>query len=187
MSSRFNFIPTVLSGVWIAEREMFEDNRGALGRIFCAEEFSKIGLEKPIVQVNYSLTRTKGNVRGLHFQYPPHTETKIVSCLKGKILDVAVDLRHGSKTFLLWHGEILSSENRRSMFIPEGFAHGFQALTDNCEMVYFHSGFYVPESESGINVEDKRIAIDWPLPVSGLSERDRNLIFLTDDFQGIVL
>jgi len=187
MSSRFHFKSTPLSGVWVAERKMFEDNRGVFGRLFCSKEFREVGLDKPIVQINHSITRIKGSVRGLHFQCPPHAETKIISCLKGEIFDVAVDLRHGSKTFLAWHGEILSAENQRSMFIPEGFAHGFQALTDNCEMVYLHSEFYVQESESGISVEDKRIAIKWPLPVSGLSERDRKYVGVTADFKGIAL
>ena len=187
MSSRFLFTPTPLSGMWIAERKILEDGRGAFSRMFCADEFREIGLNRPIVQINHSVTRMKGTVRGLHFQHPPHAETKIVSCLQGEVFDVAVDLRQGSKTFLSWHGEKLSAENRKSIIIPEGFAHGFQALTDHCELVYLHTEFYAPEVETGFNVKDKRLGIDWPLPISDLSERDKNHAFIKDDYAGVLL
>ncbi len=187
MSDRFSFTQTTLSGVWLAERKILEDNRGTFGRLFCADEFRKIGFNKPIVQINHSITKTKGTVRGLHFQLPPHAETKVVTCFKGEVFDIAVDLRKGSKTFLSWHGEKLSAENQKSMIIPEGFAHGFQTLTENCELVYFHTEFYVPKVEGGFNVEDKRISIHWPLPISGLSDRDRSHAFVTDNYDGITL
>jgi dTDP-4-dehydrorhamnose 3,5-epimerase len=187
MNGRFSFSPTTLPGVLLAERKVQEDVRGAFGRLFCAEEFRKAGMARPVVQINYSTTRVKGTVRGLHFQYPPHAETRVVSCLKGEVFDVAVDLRHGTSTFLSWHGEKLSAANRRSLIIPEGFAHGFQTLTDDCELVYFHTGFYVPEAEGGLNVMDKRMGIDWPLPVSVLSERDRGHVFVKDDYDGVSL
>lgn len=187
MSGRFSFIQTDLSGVWVLERKALEDTRGAFSRLFCADELRKIKVEKPIVQVNHSVTKTKGTVRGLHFQYPPHAEMKIVSCLKGEIFDVAVDLRRGSKTFLCWHGERLSAKNRRSLVIPEGVAHGYQTLTDDCELIYFHTGFYVPEAEGGLNVQDKRIGIDWPLPIAGLSERDQGHAFVQDGYGGVLL
>jgi dTDP-4-dehydrorhamnose 3,5-epimerase len=185
MSGRFSFTQTSLSGLWVAQREVFEDSRGVFSKLFCADEFQKVGIDKPITQINHSITRLKGTVRGLHFQHPPHVETKIVSCLKGEIFDVAVDLRNGSKTFLSWQGERLSAKNQRSLIIPEGFAHGFQALTSDCELVYLHTGFYVPEADGGLNVEDKRIGIAWPLPISGLSERDKTHAFVSDDYDGI--
>lgn len=187
MSDRFIFSQPSIPGLWFAERKVFEDNRGVFSKLFCTEEFFKIGINKPIVQINHSVTRIKGTVRGLHFQYPPHAEIRIISCLRGVVFDVAVDLRKGSKTFLSWHGEKLSPENRKSLIIPEGFAHGFQTLTDDCELIYLHTGFYVPESEGGFNVEDKRIAVDWQLPVSGLSERDKNLPFINDAYEGVAL
>lgn len=187
MSERFVFTQTPLSEVWIAERKVLEDNRGAFSRLFCADEFREIGFDKPIVQINHSITRKKGTVRGLHFQHPPHAEAKIVSCFKGEVFDIAVDLRHGSRTFLSWHGERLSGENQKSIIIPEGFAHGFQTLTDHCEMVYLHTAFYAPAAEGRFNVEDKRIAINWPLPISDLSERDSVHAFVADNYEGITL
>ncbi len=187
MNERFIFTQTPLSEVWIAKRKIFKDNRGVFSRVFCADEFRKIGLDKPIVQINHSITRIKGSVRGLHFQYPPHAETKIVSCLKGEVFDVAVDLRHGSGTFLSWHAERLSAENQKSIIIPEGYAHGFQTLTDHCEMIYLHTAFYAPDAEGGFNVEDKRIGVNWPLPISDLSERDSVLAFVADHYEGITL
>ena len=124
---RFDFIPTPLSHLKLVQRKTIEDHRGFLSRFYCADEFRMAGITKPIAQINHALTRKKGAVRGLHFQHPPHAETKLVSCLKGEIWDVAVDIRSGSPTFLQWHGEILSEANRKSMLIPEGYAHGFQA------------------------------------------------------------
>ena len=184
MSRWFIFTQASLPGVWIAQRNVLEDDRGSFGRVFCAVEFEEIGLNKPIVQINRSITRMKGSVRGLHFQRPPYAETKIISCIKGEVFDVAVDLRHNSKTFLSWHGEILSSKNNKTIVIPEGFAHGFQTLTDDCELLYFHTGLYTSEAEGGLNVEDQRIGINWPLPVNGLSERDRSFVFISDDYTG---
>jgi len=187
MSGRFSFTQTSLSGVWVAQRNAFEDSRGFFSRLFCADEFRKAGIDQPITQINHSMTRLKGTIRGLHFQYPPYAEFRIVSCLKGEIFDVAVDLRNGSKTFLSWHGERLSAQNQKSFVIPKGCAHGFQALTDDCELVYFHTGFYVPEKDGGFNVEDKRLGIDWPLPIGGISARDKSHVFINDDYDGVFL
>lgn len=187
MNKRFIFTPTPISGLLIAERKAFGDDRGSFARLFCADEFKEFGLNKPILQINHSVTRMKGATRGLHFQYPPYSETKIISCLKGEVFDVAVDLRNGSKTFLSWHAEKLSAESPKSIIIPEGFAHGFQTLTDGCELVYFHTGFYAPEFEGGLNVEDKRVGVRWPLPVIGLSDRDKNYAPLEDNFSGVLL
>lgn len=184
---RFDFIPTPLAGLLLVQRKVTEDQRGFLSRFYCVEDFRGAGINKPIAQINHTYTRKQGAVRGLHFQYPPHAEAKLVSCLKGEILDVAVDLRRGSPTFLHWHGEILSAANRRSMLIPEGCAHGFQALTDDCEMIYLHTAAYHPEAEGALNVADPRLGIAWPLPLEDLSGRDRAHPFIGSDFQGIVL
>lgn len=185
--SRFDFIPTPLIGLVLVQRKTLEDQRGFLSRLYCAEEFRGAGIDKPIDQINHTLTRKKGAVRGLHFQYHPYSETKLVSCLKGEVFDVAVDLRHDSPTFLHWHGEILSAENRKSLIIPEGYAHGFQALTEDCELIYLHTMAYHSEAEGALNVVDPRLNIAWPLPVSDLSERDSNHPFISSDFQGIIL
>lgn len=185
--SRFDFIPTPLVGLILVQRKAIEDHRGFLSRFYGIEEFCEAGINKPIAQVNHTLTRKKSAVRGLHFQYTPHSETKLVSCLKGEILDVAVDLRHDSITFLHWHGEILSSANCKSLLIPEGYAHGFQALTENCELIYLHTAAHHPEAEGALNVADPRLNIAWPLPINDLSDRDRSHPFISSDFQGIVL
>ena len=185
--SRFNFIPTPLSDMQLVQRKAIEDHRGFLSRFYCAEEFRAAGFIKPIAQINQTLTRQKGAVRGLHFQHPPHAETKLVSCLKGEIFDVAVDLRRDSPTFLHWYGVILSAENRKSLLIPEGFAHGFQALTEDCELIYLHTAAYCADAEGALNVSDPKLNITWPLPIDDLSDRDRNHPFIKSDFQGIVL
>lgn len=185
--SRFDFIPTPLTGLMLVQRKAIEDHRGFLSRFYCAEVFGVAGFKKPIAQINHTLTRKKGAVRGLHFQYPPYTEAKLVSCLKGEIYDVAVDIRRDSPTFLHSHGEILSAENRRSLLIPEGYAHGFQALTEDCELIYLHTATYNPEAEGALNVADSRLSIVWPLPIDDISERDRNHSFISSDFEGIVL
>lgn len=187
MSSRFDFLPTPLADLTVIRRRPHEDARGLFARLFCVEEFREIGLSKTIAQINHSVTRKKGSVRGLHFQYAPHAETKIVSCLKGKIFDVAVDLRLDSPTFLHWHGEVLSADNRQALCIPEGFAHGFQTLSEDCELIYLHTEAYHPESEGALNVADPKLGIAWPLPITEISERDRNHKLIEQSFQGITL
>jgi dTDP-4-dehydrorhamnose 3,5-epimerase len=184
--SRFDFIPTRLSGLQLVQRKMIEDHRGFLSRFYCIEEFAEAGINKPMAQINHTLTRKKGAVRGLHFQRTPHAETKLVSCLKGEIWDVAVDLRSDSPTFLQWHGEILSAANHKSLFIPEGYAHGFQALTKDCELIYLHTAIYHAGAEEALNVVDPRLNITWPLPIADLSDRDRNHLFIDQNFQGFV-
>lgn len=184
---RFDFISTPLSGLMLVQRKAMEDHRGFLSRFFCAEEFGAAGMNKPIAQINHTLTRNKGAVRGLHFQHPPHAEAKLVSCLKGEIWDVAVDLRRDSPTFLHWHSEILSAVNRKSLLIPEGCAHGFQTLTEDCELIYLHTAAYHPQAEGALNVSDPRLNIAWPLPVNDLSERDRGHPFISQDFPGMTV
>lgn len=185
--SRFDFIPTPLAGLKLVQRKAIEDQRGFLSRFYCIEEFAEAGVNQPIAQINHTLTRNKGAVRGLHFQYPPHAEIKLVSCLKGEIWDVAVDLRRGSPTFLQWHGAVLSATNRKSLLIPEGYAHGFQALAEDCELIYLHTAAYHPEAEGALNVADPRLGITWPLLINELSDRDRNHPPINQNFQGIVL
>ncbi len=185
--SRFDFIATPLAKLMLVQRKKLEDQRGFLSRFYCAEEFYEAGINKPIAQINHTLTHKKGTVRGLHFQYLPYSETKLVSCLQGEIFDVAVDLRHDSPTFLHWHGEILSANNHKSLLIPEGYAHGFQALTEDCELIYLHTVAYHAEAEGALNVADPRLNIAWPLTISDISERDSNHPFISSDFLGITL
>ena len=186
-AARFDFIGTPLQGLSVVQRKVIEDHRGFLSRFYCVEEFAEAGFGFSIAQINHTLTSKKGAVRGLHFQYPPHTEAKLVSCLKGEIFDVAVDLRCDSPTFLQWHGEVLSAKNRKSLLIPEGYAHGFQTLSENCELIYLHTCAYHPESEGALNVADPRLDIVWPLPVSEISDRDRNHKLTEQNFQGITV
>lgn len=185
--ARFDFIQTPLNGLLVVQRKAIEDYRGFLSRFYCTDEFQEAGINKPIAQINHTLTRSKGAIRGLHFQNPPHAEAKLVSCLQGEIFDVAVDLRRGSPTFLQWHGVILSAQNRRSLLIPEGFAHGFQTLTEDCELIYLHTAYYHPEAEGALNVTDPRLSIVWPLTTTDISERDRNHKLIKQDFQGITI
>lgn len=187
IAQRFNFQQTPIAGLYLIEPRPLQDARGYFERLFCQQAFQAIGLTKPIVQINHSLTKSKGAIRGLHFQYSPHAETKIVRCLRGAIFDVAVDLRAGSPTFLRWHGEILSSENGNMLLIPEGCAHGFQTIKHDVELLYFHTAMYVAEHEGGLYFDDSKLAIHWPLAPTELSERDRQHPRLDDHFQGIVL
>lgn len=184
-SSRFEITDTPLVGLKVLQRKPIDDSRGYFCRFFCSEELKEAGLHKPIAQINHTLTHHAGAVRGLHFQYTPHMEVKIVSCLKGEIFDVVVDLRQGSPTLLHWHAEILSDKNFRSLLIPEGFAHGFQALTDDCELMYLHSEPHHPEFEGALNIADPRLAIQWPLEITEISDRDRLHPFIDSDFKGI--
>lgn len=176
-----------LAGLKRIERLRRDDERGFLSRLFCAEELAVAGWRKPVVQINHSFTAQRGTVRGMHFQHPPHAETKLVSCLRGEVRDVAVDVRNGSPTFLRWHAETLSADNLRALLIPEGFAHGFQALTDDVELLYCHSAPYVPAAEGGLNPRDSALGIDWPLPISALSPRDAAREWIAPDFEGVRL
>ncbi|NIN36339.1 MAG: dTDP-4-dehydrorhamnose 3,5-epimerase, partial [Gammaproteobacteria bacterium] len=181
----FDVHETPISGLNVLQRKPIQDERGYLCRLFCADELAAAGFSKSISQINHTLTVRKGTVRGMHYQLPPHAEIKIVSCIRGEIFDVAVDLRKGSPTFMNWHGEALNAENRCSLLIPEGFAHGFQTLTDDCELIYFHSAPYVQQSEGALNAFDPRLDIHWPLPVSEISARDHAHPMTTAAFEGI--
>jgi dTDP-4-dehydrorhamnose 3,5-epimerase len=185
MSGRFDVSETELPGVYLLQRKPQTDERGWFERMYCTTDLADLIGSRSIVQVNRSLTRTKATVRGLHYQVRPSAETKVVSCLRGAIFDVAVDLRRGSPTFLRWHGELLSAENRRSLFVPEGFAHGYQAVEDDCEVLYLATAAYDPTAERGLHPLDPRVAIAWPLAIEQLSERDASHPALALEFDGI--
>lgn len=181
-----HFIPhsTPIDGLNVIERERVGDSRGFLERMFCQDSLGQFLQGKTVRQINRTLTRQKGTVRGLHFQNPPHAETKIVTCLKGQVWDVAVDLRRGSPTFLEHHAVLLTEDNHYSFLIPEGFAHGFQTLTSDCEMLYFHTADYNVEFEGALNAIDPSLSIPWPAPITERSDRDVNHPMVADDFQG---
>jgi dTDP-4-dehydrorhamnose 3,5-epimerase len=181
MNDRFDMATTSLEGLSVLTRKPLGDVRGFLERIFCESELAGIMGGRRIVQMNRTLTRKTGTIRGIHFQRAPHMELKLVSCLRGEVFDVAVDMRPDSPTYLCWHGEILSDENHKTLAIPEGFAHGFQTLEENCEMLYFHTAAHHPESEGGLHPLDPALAVSWPLPVAEISTRDSAHPFLTDD------
>jgi dTDP-4-dehydrorhamnose 3,5-epimerase len=177
---RFEILPTALHGLAVLQRLPLGDARGFLERLYCADELANLLGQRRIVQVNHTHTALTGTVRGMHFQHPPHAETKLVSCLAGAVFDVAVDIRRDSLTFLHWHGEILSADNHRSLLIPEGFAHGFQTLSTDCQMLYLHTHAHHPEAEGGLHPQDPRLGITWPLPVAQLSARDAAHVFVAD-------
>jgi dTDP-4-dehydrorhamnose 3,5-epimerase len=168
------FTTTKLAGPFIIEPEMHEDSRGFFARTFCAREFRDHGLATNFVQCSISLTRLRGAVRGLHYQLPPAGEAKLVRCTSGALYDVIVDLRAGSATYLQHVGVELSARNHCALYVPEGFAHGFQTLEDDTEAFYQISEFYAPEKATGQRYDDPKIGIKWPLNVTSLSERDAN-------------
>jgi len=176
--------PTI-EGVSLVEINLFQDLRGSFSKLFCENDFSSLLGTRKIIQINRSITVAPGTVRGMHFQYPPHAETKFISCTKGRVWDVAVDLRLGSPTFLQWHAEELSSQNRHMLIIPEGCAHGFQALDPDSELLYFHTNSYTPEAEGGVLHDDPQLSISWPLPIINLSDRDQGYPLISQDFNGI--
>ena len=166
------FTATQLEDAWLIDIEPREDERGFFARIWCRQELAAQGLDTEIAQESLSFNRHRGTVRGLHFQRPPHEETKIVRCTRGGIFDVIVDLRPRSPSYLRWQGFELMAENRKALYVPKGFAHGFQTLADNAEIVYQISEFYAPNSEAGHRYDDAAFGIAWPLPVTVISERD---------------
>jgi dTDP-4-dehydrorhamnose 3,5-epimerase len=178
---------TPLPGLCLVGRTQLVDERGYLSRLFCAAELASFGWTQPIAQINLTQTQLCGTVRGLHYQRPPHAEAKLVSCLRGEVWDLAVDLRPESPTFLKWHAQHLSPDNGLALLIPPGFAHGFQALTDNVELLYCHSAPYTQEAEAGLHPEDPSLLISWPLPVRGLSARDVAHTAIKANFEGVRL
>lgn len=185
MSNYFSIIDTALASLKLIQRKPLSDHRGYLERLFCNEAFRFMMPEKNITQINRTLTKTRGTIRGMHFQIPPYAETKLVTCLKGEVYDVVIDLRQDSQTFLSHHSEILTENNNKTLFIPEGFAHGFQTLSDDCEMLYFHTENYYSDAERGLNALDPQLDIRWPLPITFRSERDTLHSLLTENFRGI--
>jgi len=183
--NRFAIADLPLPGLKCIERRRVGDARGYLARIFCADELRAAGWTCPVAQINHTSTARKGTVRGLHFQHPPYAEMKLVSCIRGEVFDVAVDLRRGSQTFLRWHGERLSTDNNRALLIPEGFAHGFQALSDDAELIYCHSAAYNAAAEGGLDPQDPKLGIHWPLPIAELSARDAQHPRLDGSFAGV--
>ena len=167
-----NFKATGLDGSWLIGPERKRDDRGFFVRTFCEREFAEKSLESRFVQTSLSYNKTKGTLRGLHFQLPPHEEVKIVGCIKGAICDVIVDLRAASPTFGKWRAYLLSEENGCQIYIPKGFGHGYQTLTDEAMVSYAISEFYAPDSASGIRFDDPQLGIDWPLQPSVISDRD---------------
>jgi dTDP-4-dehydrorhamnose 3,5-epimerase len=181
------FNPTKLAGSFVIDLEPFSDDRGWFARTYCKKEFEQIDHTGEWVQLNHSFTALKGSLRGMHFQYPPHTEIKMVRCIAGAVYDVIIDVRQGSSTFLQWLGTELSAANKKMLYIPEGFAHGFQVLTDNCELIYHHTSFYTPGAEGAVRFDDKRVNIQWPLAVTDISQRDSQHPYLDDSFTGVKL
>jgi dTDP-4-dehydrorhamnose 3,5-epimerase len=166
------FTETALAGAFTIDLERREDERGYFARAFCQNEFAAHGLKPVIAQANVAYNRSTGTLRGMHFQYPPAPETKVVRCTRGAILDIIVDLRPESATYLQHVAVRLDEENGRSFYVPERFAHGYQTLVDNTETSYFVGEFYTPETEGGLSAHDPRLALEWPLPVSAISEKD---------------
>lgn len=185
--SHFAVEKTPIEGLQVIHRQPIGDERGYLERMFCSEDLRSIIGARRIVQINHTKTAKTGTVRGMHFQYPPYAEMKLVSCLHGEVFDVAVDLRQDSPTFLNWHAEILAADNHRTLVIPEGFAHGFQTLSGDCELIYFHTESYHHETEGGLDALDERLSINWPLSITERSTRDQQHPLVTADFSGIKL
>jgi dTDP-4-dehydrorhamnose 3,5-epimerase len=183
--SRLTVTDLPLAGLKLITRQRFGDPRGFLARLFCADELAGAGWRKPVAQINHTRTARRGSIRGMHYQMPPNAEMKLVSCMRGEVWDVAVDLRAGSSTFLQWHVQTLSAENGRALLIPEGFAHGFQTMTDDVEMLYLHSVPYALDAEAALRYDDPRIGINWPLLVTEISGRDQAHALLLPTFTGI--
>lgn len=179
------FNKTEINDIYVIEPEPFIDHRGKFYRVYCENELKQIGHRKKIVNINASITKEKGSIRGMHFQYPPKTEIKIVKCISGSIFDVAIDLRENSLTYLKWFGEILSDENMKMMYVPEGFAHGFQSLQDNVEIIYFVTEFYSPESEGGVRYNDPTVGVKWPIEITDISEKDKKQPLIDENFKTI--
>jgi dTDP-4-dehydrorhamnose 3,5-epimerase len=176
-----------LAGLYCLQQAVHADERGRFARLFCEGSLAAFGQPLHVRQINHSRTALRGTVRGLHFQHPPQAESKLICCLRGAVWDVAVDVRRSSPTFLYWHAERLEAGDGRSLLLPPGFAHGFQALSDDAELLYLHSADYAPDYEDGLLADDPRLAIDWPLPIAQRSARDCAHSELTGSFTGVDL
>jgi dTDP-4-dehydrorhamnose 3,5-epimerase len=167
------FSETKLEGAFVIDLDRKEDNRGFFARAFCQHEFEEYGLEPVIAQANIAFNRRRGTMRGMHFQFPPATETKLVRCTRGAILDIIVDLRPESPTYLDQVAVELSADNHCALYVPGRFAHGYQVLEDVTETSYQVGEFYAPGHEGGLRYDDPGLGLSWPLPVSEISEKDR--------------
>lgn len=172
------FLPTPLAGAYVIELEPREDDRGFFARSFCQEEFEKLGLNPRIAQTNVSWNKRRGTLRGMHYQAAPYAEAKLVRCTQGAMWDAIIDLRPDSPSFKRWHAVELSAANRRALYVPEGFAQGFQTLADETEVLYLMSQFYRPEAARGVRWDDPAFGIAWPIADPQLSNRDRSLPLL---------
>jgi len=177
------FLETDLYGARLIDLEPVRDARGFFSRTFCVKEFAAHGLETSFVQHSLSYSAARGTLRGMHFQTPPHAEVKVVDCVKGAIFDVIIDIRPQSPTFRQWRGFELTAENRRQLYIPAGFAHGFETLSDDAEVRYLISAFYEPSAASGLRYDDPAFAISWPLPIAVISDKDRVWPYFAETFQ----
>jgi len=180
---KFNKIP--LKGAYIIELEPFRDSRGLFARTYCRKEFQKIGHNKEFVQFNHSATAQKGTLRGMHYQVPPSAEIKLIRCVRGSAYDVIIDIRYESPTFLKYFGTELNEDNMKMIYVPEGFAHGFQTLENNTQLVYHHSQYYNPEHERGIRYNDPAVGIDWPLEPINVTAKDKNYPSIDNNYKGI--
>lgn len=166
------FRKTTLQDAWLLELERRGDDRGFFARTMCVDEFAAHGMDTHFQQANVSFSAQRGTLRGMHFQKAPYAETKLVRCLKGAIVDIIIDLRPDSSTYMRWEAFELDEDNRLQLYVPKGFAHGFQTMTDNVEVSYLVDGKYAPAHEGGVRYDDPAFAIAWPLPVSVISDKD---------------
>lgn len=180
-----NVVQTSIEGLSEVHTQPVSDHRGSFARWYCENDLATVIGSRRIVQINHSITLERGAIRGVHFQRAPHSEMKLIRCIKGRVWDVAVDLRRGSETFLRWYACELTPEAAVLFVIPEGCAHGFQVLEAGSELVYLHTAFYTPETEGGVRYDDPAVAIDWPLPVTDVSERDRKHPLIGVGYEGL--
>jgi dTDP-4-dehydrorhamnose 3,5-epimerase len=179
------FHETALRGAFVIELSPFRDDRGEFARVFCSRTFREMGLVESFVQTNHVRTARRGTIRGLHYQAPPAAEAKLIRCVRGSIQDVIVDLRRGSPTFLCWHSEVLTYDNRRMVYSPPGFAHGFQALEPDSEATYQVSAYYTPRLEGCVRYNDPRVSVEWLVPDVTVSSKDAECPLLPPDFRGL--
>lgn len=178
-------ISTPLSGLHVVETDPFCDARGRFERLFCEQDWASLRPGLHFVQINLSTTTQRGSIRGLHFQYAEAADAKLIRCVRGHVFDIAVDLRAESPTFLHWHATELRADEPREVFIPEGFAHGFQALSDDVQLLYFHTAPWTLAREGGLRHDDPRLAIDWPLAPTHVSARDSAHALISADYAGL--
>jgi dTDP-4-dehydrorhamnose 3,5-epimerase len=182
-----SFHPTPLAGLIEIQTHPLVDDRGSFVRLFCDDEFAAIRPGLHFTQSNLSRTARRGTLRGMHFQRPPRAEAKLIRCIRGRVLDVAVDVRVGSATWLQWHAIELAEDNERMVFIPEGFAHGFQALSDDAQLLYMHTASWAPGVEGQLRYDDPMVGIAWPLHPTLVSDRDMAAPTVTGGFEGVSL